>query len=158
MEASTQLLRPHRAAGFTLIELMVVVLIGAILVGIAVPSYTSHIRKSRRTDARTALLDLASREERYFSLNNAYTDKENLLGYSSNNVALSTTVGNGYYTISVDQVAAATVAAPATFRAKAAPAGTQVKDTQCAFFSVDQSGKQTATDSGGTDSTDACWN
>ena len=157
MEASTESLRPARAAGFTLIELMVVVLIGAILVGIAVPSYTSHLRKSRRTDARTALLDLASREERYFSLNNVYTDKENLLGYSNSNVTLSQTVGNGYYTITVNGIQAATVNAPATFLATATPAGTQGKDTQCSSFSVDQSGKQAATGSGTNPTTD-CWN
>ena len=53
--------------GFTLIELMVVVVIATILVGIAVPSYMSQMRKSRRTDAKTALLELAGREERFLS-------------------------------------------------------------------------------------------
>ena len=46
-------------AGFTLIELMVTVAIVGILATIAATSYQSQVMKSRRTDARTALLDLA---------------------------------------------------------------------------------------------------
>ena len=55
--------------GFTLVELMVVIVIASILMAIAVPSYKNSIRKSRRTDAKTALLDLAGREERFNSTN-----------------------------------------------------------------------------------------
>ena len=55
----------RRNRGFTLIELMVVVVIATILLGIAVPSYMSQVRQSRRTEAKTALLDLAGREERF---------------------------------------------------------------------------------------------
>ncbi len=53
--------------GFTLIELMVTIMVAAILAAIAVPSYTSQIRKSRRTEARNAVLDAAAREERLFA-------------------------------------------------------------------------------------------
>jgi len=49
------------AAGFTLVELMIVVVIASILLAIAVPSYMTQVRESRRTEAKTALLDLAGR-------------------------------------------------------------------------------------------------
>src|SRR5437016_2759671 len=49
-------LRP--AGGFTLIELMVVVAIATILFSIAIPSYMTYIRQSRRTEAKTAVLVL----------------------------------------------------------------------------------------------------
>ena len=65
--------RPSRTTGFTLIELMVTVLIVSVLVAIAVPSYIDKVRKSRRTDAKTALLDLAGREERFYNTNNTYS-------------------------------------------------------------------------------------
>src|SRR5437016_7599183 len=72
--------RPTRAAGFTLVELMVVVAIATILFAIAVPSYITYVRQSRRTEARTAVLDLAGREERFFSTNGAaYTGAANQL-------------------------------------------------------------------------------
>lgn len=144
------------AKGFTLVELMVVILIGSILLAIAAPSYMTHIRKSRRTEARTALLDLASREERYMSGNNAYTNTAANLGYT----ALPTTIGSGYYTLTVGAPVAATAAAPASFAATATPvAGKgQDKDLQCVSFTVDSTGKQSALNSGGTDSTSTCWN
>ena len=68
--------------GFTLVELMVVVVIATILLSIAVPSYMSQVRQSRRTEAKTAVLDLASREERYFSTNGSiYSVTPADLGY-----------------------------------------------------------------------------
>jgi type IV pilus assembly protein PilE len=144
------------STGFTLIELMVVVLIGAILATIAAPSYLTYIRKSRRTEARSALLDLASREERYMSSNNSYTNAAANLGYP----ALPTTIGAGYYTLTVGAPVAATATAPASFTATATPvAGNgQDKDTQCASFTVDSTGKQSSVNTGGTDSTSTCWN
>jgi len=42
------------AAGFSLIELMVTVAIATILISIAIPAYNTQIRKSRRTEAKTA--------------------------------------------------------------------------------------------------------
>jgi type IV pilus assembly protein PilE len=51
-------------AGFTLIELMVTLAIAAILLSIVVPTYQAQVRKSRRTEAKTAILDFAAREER----------------------------------------------------------------------------------------------
>jgi type IV pilus assembly protein PilE len=148
--------RGAREAGFTLIELMVTIVIGAILVTIAVPSYTSQVRKSRRTDAKTALLDLATREERYSSLNNAYTNVSASLGYGT--AGFPQSVGSGYYTISVAPPTAAAAGVAAAFTATATAVGTQTKDTQCQIFSIDSTGKQHATDSGGNDATTTCWN
>ena len=145
--------RTSRAAGFTLVELMVVVVIAAILLSIAVPAYTSQIRKSRRTEARTALLDLASREERFFSTSAAYTNSAANLGYA----AFPAPVGSNYYQLGAPVLNAA--GAPPTFTVTATPiAGNgQDKDTQCASFTVDSTGKQSAVDSSNAESTAICW-
>lgn len=58
--------------GFTLIELMVVVALIAILAAIAYPSYTQYVQRGRRSEARTALLNLMQQEERYFTQHNTY--------------------------------------------------------------------------------------
>ena len=62
------------SSGFTLIELMITLGIGAILAAIAIPMYQKQVQTSRRTDARTAVLDLAGREERYLSVQASYTN------------------------------------------------------------------------------------
>ena len=56
-------------AGFTLIELMIVVVVLTLLAAIAIPTYSNQIRKSRRSEAKSALLDLAGREERFMATN-----------------------------------------------------------------------------------------
>lgn len=157
MQARHSTPRPA-SAGFTLIELMVVVVIGAVLVTIAVPAYTSQVRKSRRTEARTALLDLASREERFMSTNMTYTNIPSDLGYSGS--AFPITVGSSYYSLAAPVIVAAGANAPATFTVSATPVSGsgQDKDTICASFKVDSTGKQSSTDSGGADSTATCWN
>ncbi len=146
-----------RATGFTLIELMVTVMIVAVLASIAVPSYLSSVRKSRRTEARQALLDLAGREERYLATSTTYSQAGTDLGYS----ALPATTASGYYTIDIDAASFTAPSATATayFKAVATPvAGKgQDKDSTCASLSVDSQGVQKSTDSSGADSTATCW-
>jgi type IV pilus assembly protein PilE len=139
-----------RHRGFTLIELMIVVVIASILVGIAVPSYTSQVRKSRRTDARNALMDIASREERYLSVTNSYSAAPTDVGYSG--VAWPQTLLDGYYTVTV-----AVGTNPNSFLITATTTGIQVSDTDCATFTVNQQGVQTAANSAAVANTATCW-
>lgn len=58
--------------GFTLIELMIVVLIIGVVSAIAFPQYTKFVRESRKTDAQADMQELASFMERQFTVNNGY--------------------------------------------------------------------------------------
>lgn len=58
--------------GFTLIEVMIVVAIIGILSAIAYPSYTASVRKGKRAQARTAILELMQQQERYMTQRNTY--------------------------------------------------------------------------------------
>ncbi len=148
-----------RLTGFSLIELMIVVVIVAILASIAVPAYTNSVRKSRRTEAKTALLDLAAREERYFATQNVYTTDPFALKYiATSGGSWPVSVGS-YYSISQVTSSAATATTPGGYQLQISPsAGSpQLQDSSCQLFQVDQTGKQSSQDSGGNDSSTTCW-
>jgi len=64
--------------GFTLIELMIVIAIVAILVALALPSYTSYIRKAKRGDAQQLLMNWANMQEIWRANNTAYADENDI--------------------------------------------------------------------------------
>jgi type IV pilus assembly protein PilE len=135
--------------GFTLVELMVTVGIVAILGTIAMSTYHSQVQKSRRTDARSAVLDLAGREEKLFSTTNAYSATPSDLGYGAVGDTFPITVGSGYY-----QVTVTVPNPPISYSVTATTFGTQVDDTKCITLSVDQLGSQTST---GSETAANCW-
>jgi type IV pilus assembly protein PilE len=138
----------YAVSGFTLIELMVTVAILSILATIAVTSYTSQVQKSRRTEAKSALLDLAGREERLFSTTNTYSQDESFLGYATVSTQMTNMpFGNGYYQMTA-------VATATTYTLTATPVGAQAADATCGSFSVNQLGVQTVS---GTGTVATCW-
>ncbi len=107
-----------RDGGFTLVELMITVVIVAILASIAFPSYATFMKRSRRGDAESTLMDIAQREQQYLL---------DTRTYAPNVAALNTTVPadvTAYYTIQICQTAvpcAAPGGAPPTFVVIATP-------------------------------------
>lgn len=87
-----------RARGFTLIELMIVVMILAILTLIAVPSYERYVANSKLTQAKSNLTLLSTLMERYYQDHNAYTSNlAALQGWSpGNNPYFSYTITTPY--------------------------------------------------------------
>ena len=65
LAAGSSVARFNRVSGFTLIELMIVVAIIAILAAIAYPSYQNHVRKTKRVEMQSTMLDLAAKVQRY---------------------------------------------------------------------------------------------
>ena len=58
--------------GFTLVEVMIVVVIIAILSAIAVPSYRDYVTRSRITEATSGLSDARVKMEQFFQDNRTY--------------------------------------------------------------------------------------
>ncbi len=147
---------PSKAAmsGYTLIEILVALAIVAILASVAVAAYTSEVQKSRSTDARSALLDLAGREEKLFSTTNAYSATPSDLGYAPVGTPFPITVGSGYYQVSVAAPDPNQAAGSPTYSITATAIGTQANDSQCLTLSVNQLGAQTST---GTGTASTCW-
>lgn len=66
-------MRTHSNQGFTLIELMIAVAIIAIISAIAYPAYKGYITTAKRSEAKSALQELALRQERHRAINTSYT-------------------------------------------------------------------------------------
>jgi type IV pilus assembly protein PilE len=132
-----------RRRGFTLIELMIAVAIVGILLRLALPAYNNSVKKSRRADAKTALLDFASREERFFATNNVYTSTATSLGYATGTTLTAAapmpilTGSTAYYNLSV----AVTTGPPAAFTVSAVPTAAQASDS-CGTYTLTNAGVQ----------------
>ena len=72
MSPTAHRLPAPRRRGFTLIELMITVAIVGILAAIAYPAYQDSVRKGKRAEGRTALIDFAQQQERYMTQTGAY--------------------------------------------------------------------------------------
>ncbi|MCC2657256.1 MAG: pilus assembly protein [Panacagrimonas sp.] len=132
-----------RCNGFTLIELTFVLAIVAILTSLALPSYQNVVRKTRRTEAQAALLELALKQERWRSDHPTYAQVPAEIG----SMALHGRLGR-YYRFEIVGVT------PTSFTVQAAAvAGTgQDVDRQggvvCTPLRIDQSGRRLPVD---------CW-
>jgi len=142
----------QRQRGVTLIELLTVMVVLAIIASIAIPSYRRYLLRAQRSDAKTALLQAQTAEEKYVLQNNLYTSDVTVA------LGLPGVSEHGYYNITVD--AALTNGdgtAGYTIRATPVPNGAQSDDADCAVFTIDGAGVRTALNSGGTDNFTTCW-
>jgi type IV pilus assembly protein PilE len=63
------------SAGFTLIELMIVVVVIGILAAVAYPSYQDYVKRGKRSDAQQFMSEISLRQGQYILDARAYTDK-----------------------------------------------------------------------------------
>ena len=141
--------RASAAAGFTLIELMIVVTIVAILAAIALPAYRRYALQANRTDAVRALTSNAQILQRCYSQYFSFTN-------ATCTAVLATSSPNGYYTIANAETDAA-AGVPATFTLTATATGAQTADTTCKSFTLTQTGQESALSSSNADESTTCW-
>ena len=132
-----------RSRGFTLIELMIVVVVIAILAGIAISMYSNQVRKSRRSQAVQVLNDLALKEEKFRTNNAEYADIDDLCGNCN---LLVNSDNSPWYSFAASDLSGNTWTIVATPRS-----GTdQVNDTCGAFTFALENGVVTKTAEGGS--------
>ncbi|MDT4816633.1 Type IV minor pilin ComP, DNA uptake sequence receptor [compost metagenome] len=82
--------------GFTLMELMIVVVVVAILTAIAYPSYRQYVVRANRSEVQQFMLEIASRQQQYFSDVRSYGSTLTQLGLAvPANVAKNYTIDPG---------------------------------------------------------------
>lgn len=135
----------NRQQGFTLIEVMIVVLIIGVLAAIAYPNYSEYVKRGNRSEGQAFLNDVSARQERYFSQNNAYVTSDadvGKLALKNGNtsetgkyeLALSKVDDDGGYTLTANQ---------------------QFDDTKCGNLTLNARGVRGSSGSGM--STADCW-
>lgn len=134
--------------GFTLIELMIIVVVIGILAAIAIPAYSDYVQRSRRADAKSSILAIQLEQEKWRANNVAYTSDLTDLGFDSSDNVDSI---DGFYTVDI-----ANGASTANYTVTAVPTGPQATD-DCGTFilTVTAASGAQATASGGTE--EECW-
>jgi len=132
--------------GVTLIELLLVMVIIAILGGIAVPAYKSYVVKTNRGAVKACMAEYAQYMERFYTTNLTYgSASPGNLGCASDanlNIAYS-------FSVSVN------VNSPRLYTVTATPVNAQnTRDTQCGTLTLDQAGTKTKS---GSAALSTCW-
>ena len=117
--------------GITMVELMIVVVILAILAAVAYPNYRQYASRAKRNEARAALLQIATLQERFYLQNSSYTTDMTNLGFAA---AGNNLTDSGTYLVNV------TAADTNNYSAIAAYQNADVESTKCATFTINGQG------------------
>lgn len=131
-------------AGFSLIELMIVVAIVAVLASIAIPTYSNYVVRTNRVSAESCLSNMANYMERYYTTNLKYTGA----ALPALDCKGTGQTGNDYNYV----LASATTS---KYTLQAVPINSQLtRDKKCGTLSLDQTGTRGKT---GTAPIEKCW-
>lgn len=128
----------RKQAGFTLMELLIVIAIISILASIGYSSYSGYISEARRGEAVASLMEISQAQEKYFLDNNQYAADRATLG-------IDQYTSGGHYQVTVSSSDTSRV-----YEVLAQPktGGAQTSDTACASMRLFSDGRRTPTE---------CW-
>ncbi|SDR71107.1 type IV pilus assembly protein PilE [Halopseudomonas litoralis] len=125
--------------GFTLIEVMIVMVIIGILAAIALPSYQEHVRQTRRAEVSALLLENAQLLERHYTRNGGYDS-----GTVNGLINQSPSNGAAIFTI------IPTLTPESFILTATAASGSIMAGDVCATYTLNQVGQRTPADT-------KCW-
>ncbi len=129
-EITSVIQRKKTQAGFTLIELMIVLVVLGIIAAIALPAYGRYVERTHIADGQRALLDAAQWMERRYTLTNAYPDE----------LPEALSDASDFYIISIDD----TTSGPQTYTLSAKRT-VQKRGTNCDDMTLNYHGERTPT-------------
>jgi type IV pilus assembly protein PilE len=132
-------IKREQEGGFTLMELLIVMLVLGILAAIAIPNYSEYVLRSHRSAAQAFIADVASRQVQFYLNRRTY----------ATTVADLSMVAPADLTPRYTIAIAAVAGPPATFTVTATPTGAQATD-RCGAMTIDQTGARGA-------ATTRCW-
>jgi type IV pilus assembly protein PilE len=138
------------AAGFSLTELLIVLVLVGILTAFAYPSYKDHVRRAHRAQARARLMEAAQFMQRFYAVNDRFDLQAGVVGVDATVTLpanLRATTVPATYLISLQSVARGEFVLAAT------PVGVMAGDP-CGTLTLNQAGEQSASGSWGAA---ACW-
>jgi len=133
-------------AGFTLLELLIVVALISIIMSMSVAGYRQYVIRANRVDATALLLRVAAAQERFYLEQNTYTDDMAALGFPD---ALSE---RGYYSLQVEAALGGLVIGY-TATASVVDDESQSGDTKCQTMTINESGLRSST----PEDPEVCW-
>ena len=142
----------NRSGGFTLLELMIVVVIVGLLAALAMFNYNKYGYRARRADGKEMLMRVASAQERYFTNFNQYADSLTKLGFSATNSC--STLGASekcYYVVST---ANGTSKDTQSYLLTATPQAPSQSGDVCKNLTLDNTGTKSYT---GQQTNGNCW-
>jgi type IV pilus assembly protein PilE len=142
-----------RESGLTLVELLVALVVAAMLTAIALPTYRAQVLRAHRFEAMEALLSAAAAQERFHLAHGRYAAWLSGEGDGEPALAVASVTQGGRYRLELRAAGAD------RYRAEARPVDGrgQEADARCAVFEIESSGRRSARDAAGRDSTAECW-
>jgi len=120
--------------GVTLVELMIVIIIIGIMAAVGYPNYRDFAARAKRTEAKSALLQITASQERLYLQANSYTDDIKDLGFTTDPFITD----SGLYSVTV------TAGDAANFTARATYTGDAREKAKCEWFEVDGRGSKSS--------------
>ena len=141
-------------AGFTLVEVLTVLVVIIVLTALAVPLWRTHLLRVHRSDARAALIAAQDAQDKFFGIHARYARGAEVAAAPPAGLGVQSRSAHGFYRIEVrssgdglDFIVFA--------RAESSPG--QSIDSRCVEFSLDQNGRRLALDADGKDRSADCW-
>lgn len=134
-----------KSSGITLIEILITLAIIAILSTIGYPLYSDYVIKSRRTDAKAALMQIIQAQQRHYTAHSTYTTDLSKIGYPKAAAVLS---DGGHYAITATSCGAGITSCVTL---TAVP---QFTDDDCKNMILDSTGAKSVSASS---TTAKCW-